>query len=892
MNIQDVLQRRGYPIRQHLEEEGWGWRKLTVVDLDHVQSDALKYYGVPGLRKLLDEQFYRPPWGLFTFPSLHIEQPLRRIVDATLTWDAVDRVVVASIVAPADHTPLWAWAHEIAAEIHLRAGVKLPIFDARKVDIDLVNRSNVILLGGSHENALAMKLALKHRTFFADATVPGDDGWLVTTHCGLNRFQHLIMQACSGESTRNDATTCLLDAIVISESSATLRHTHRVVPGKVMAQHFPSYETFVASLPARMTQTADRSIGDDTDPASVSRVLALGLDSGGLAKNLHNGAYLDVTLEVARHYQLSSDHRSLSLFRELLFRLTEYYLLTPGGASYPSDLDFRLGPLILYYARFEHDPIFDDEDRLILCNMLLSCTRAAHEYARKVWPISPTDRSRHNHPTFKALTLLYAADYFSRFDLPFTKDWLAYSDAVMDCDVWTRSKMNENGRLYEPFVYEHAACHALFTGRGLGAFSPGVLENITRRQITTTDNFLRGVDYGDTMLSMTHADSMTAALMATDETPSPIRDACRWFVAEGFARKPAYLPLAFRDFPGIRTASDAASPISDQWEFEPLDPDFLRKVSPQFPSEFAFDKLALRTGWRDEDQYILIEGVGEKVAHAHHEAGGIVRLNHLSRHWAVSNGYGRRAGITDAIKAFSSREIGPEDHNMLVLRRGEEVVRDLPMAAMLGHGNAGAFRHATTALLGYAGVNWFRTIIVLLNQYVLVLDRINVVDDGLAQAHIEWNLLGEPADLPHGCRLNQHSVFMDVSSPSGWRCERTISDQSACWKRELGSGAYPYASFPLTKLRFHLPNRSAGTAAANGTLLHAHHSQPSHEMSQPEPGVLEITGNHATASGSHELSAGVRLTTNSGRAQVRFELQPALPASLSMYGASRTRSGR
>jgi len=43
-------------------------------------------------------------------------------------------------------------------------------------------------------------------------------------------------------------------------------------------------------------------------------------------------------------------------------------------------------------------------------------------------------------------------------------------------------------------------------------------------------------------------------------------------------------------------------------------------------------------------------------------------------------------GVTNAGQAFSSRMLGPEDHNMLVLRREGEIVHDLPMCAMLRRG--------------------------------------------------------------------------------------------------------------------------------------------------------------------------------------------------------------
>jgi len=70
MSLHEVLQRRGYPFRQHLEEEGWTRRKLTVVDLDDAQRVALEREGVRGLREVMEEQ------GLWSFPAVDIENPL------------------------------------------------------------------------------------------------------------------------------------------------------------------------------------------------------------------------------------------------------------------------------------------------------------------------------------------------------------------------------------------------------------------------------------------------------------------------------------------------------------------------------------------------------------------------------------------------------------------------------------------------------------------------------------------------------------------------------------------------------------------------------------------------------------------------------------------------
>jgi hypothetical protein len=493
------------------------------------------------------------------------------------------------------------------------------------------------------------------------------------------------------------------EALAATDDGLRLRYVHRLQPGAVMATHFPSWETFTAGLPRRIIQLQGQTVEVPGDIKALSEVLAVGFISGGVEKGIYNVAPVDIANDCARYYQLSADPRALQLFRELLFRLTDYYLKTPGGACYPADLDFRFGLLLLNYAGLEHLPEFDEDDRLILVNLLLACARAIHEYATKMWPMKPGDHSRHNHPTFKALSLMYAADYYRRFKLPYVKDWLAYTESVFNCDLWTRCKQRENSRSYEPFVFDHAAAYALFTGRGLEMFSPGCYERMTERQIATTDNFFRPVDYGDTGIDLQPADSGSARLLATRED-----GLFRWFAAESFSRKPVY-SSSFATIPGLRMGPSAMLPPTGNWECMPMDSAFRDEVAPGFPAEVAFDKLAFRTGWGDEDQYLLLEGVGGKVGHSHHEANGIVRLNHLGRHWVVSNGYGRRVGIMSATKGFSSRELGPEDHNMLVLRRGGEIARNLTLNAWLQQGREGRLLYATGAQLGYGGVNWFRT---------------------------------------------------------------------------------------------------------------------------------------------------------------------------------------
>lgn len=869
MDLHEVLKKRGYEFRQHIEEEGWGWRKPTVIDLDMIQQDALKWGGVPGLQKAVDEQLYRPAWGLFTFPSLDIQEPLPRNPNLLLARNGIS---TASIIAPMTNPGLWELAFKFADMLKIRHGIELPILDELEASPELLEKQHLIIFGGSHQNRLALDFALRYRTFFIDASVPGDDGWGVTTHCGIHTSGNNIIQLTAPDAHQATVLQLLNDGVCARGSELILHHIHRISPGKVMSSHFPSWESFTAGLVKRISQLEGRPVEIPTDIKMFSELLGLGLDSGGKEKNLYNVAPVDIAIDCARYYQLSADRRSLELFRELLFRLADYYLKTPGGASYPSDLDFRLGLLILHYARLEHDMLFDEEDRLILANLFLSCTRSIHEYAMKMWPMKPGVHKRHNHPTFKALSLLYGASYFSRFKLPYVKDWLSYTESVFKCNLWNRSKQGENSRSYEPFVFEHAASYAFFTGCDLSLFKKGCFEKMTERQIAATDNFMRPVDYGDTGIEMKPAGSVSARFLAARQD-----GLFRWFAGAGFARTPVYMENTVIDYPGLRIGQSLNPPMMGDWELMPMDPVFLAETSSAFPRKYAFDKLAFRTGWEDDDHYLLLEGVGGKVGHSHNESNGIVRLNHLGRHWIVSNGYGRRVGVTNVSKGFSSRELGPPDHNMLVLQRTGESVRELPMGALLQHGQKGQLLCSTSALLGYGGVNWFRTLIILAGKYVLAIDRIQILQPGLEKAHVEWNCLGHAYAQKNGFRLEQKGVFMDLTSASGWHAEQTVADQSACWKRVLEDGSYPYADFPLTKLVFTLPDIGAGQAHCLATLLAATSSpDPQYVISQPESGRIIIEGTHENEN-LKIRNKDLKVSVNQEKCEVRFNATPEIP---------------
>ncbi len=803
-----ILRERGYAIRQHLPEEVWTRRKRTVVDLDDHQRALLEAKGPEALTASLKAE------GSWTFPAFDIDAPLPRATGIDL---ARGGRVAACVVVPQEDPELLGIAAELVSEVSRHCGVELPVKSDQRVNPEAFGEQPLILVGGSDRNRLSLALALRYQTGFVDAAIPGDDGWVVTTHLGLAVSGAGVAQISAGPKGQHAAIDRFMASIVQQGESVRLRPVHDIHPGPRLRAHLKTWEDFVNQLLARVSTVLPKpSPTAPEDPSDLADLLAFGLKVGGPEAVRRNEAPIDMLVTLARYYQLSGDQRSVQLFRELLLRLADYYLKTPGGTCYPTALEFRLGNVISRFSCLEHHPVFTDADRLLLANLLLACSRTAYDYTVRVWPLHPEEATPHNHQTFPARTLTCAADYFSRFGVPDVDAWRQLAEQTFSGDLWKRKKLRENANHYEALVYEHAVSFRGLVGAGLTPEERDTMQAVVERQIVSTDNFLRSVDFGDTGVRMSPRDRLELAGALAAETADA---GVRWFVSQGFDRQPDYLGSPLDVLPGLQRPVEGRPPPSGSWELAPLEPEFLREHDPSFPRELAFDKLALRTGWGDSDHFIFLDGVGNKaISHSHCEANAVVRLNHRGRHWVVSNGYGNRPAVTDASDLFSTRERGPVDHNVLVLHREGAMVRDMPpFAGLLDLGQRGRLLWSSSALWDYGGTDWVRTLVVLAGTFVLVVDRVRVIEPGLDSAHIEWNCLGEAEPTEAGCRLAQNGVHMHVaSSPAPPSLE--VADQSESWRQVLDSGAYPHASFPLRKLVFQVPRLEPGDISCLATL--------------------------------------------------------------------------
>ena len=204
MSLSKTLERRGYAFRQHLEEIGWTRRKLTAVDLDDAHRAALAQGGIEGLQKALAAQ------GSWTFPATDIAQPLP--VRADLIVSEAGRPA-ATVVAPAAEGASRRMARALVEAVQGRFGIALDLRDGDRAGLELLRTGHVVLFGGSHESRFGMDLALRYQTGFVDATTPGEGGWAVTTHAGLNGDGHNVLQIAASPAQAREAMACALERV-------------------------------------------------------------------------------------------------------------------------------------------------------------------------------------------------------------------------------------------------------------------------------------------------------------------------------------------------------------------------------------------------------------------------------------------------------------------------------------------------------------------------------------------------------------------------------------------------------------------------------------------------------------------------------------------------------
>jgi hypothetical protein len=408
----------------------------------------------------------------------------------------------------------------------------------------------------------------------------------------------------------------------------------------------------------------------------------------------------------------------------------------------------------------------------------------------------------------------------------------------------------------------------------------GAIRKTAKAATMAVDNFGYSVDYGDSgscitggigivpfldMVGCACEDSSIASfsLSMLDSIKNPVQ---------------GLLPHPGWGMTGIRRRGRRKACASSAWLRLELDDHVRQRVNPVFPAIYAADKIAFMSARNKAAQFLLFEP-HSCDKHCHVDMNSVIRYNHLGRIWLVDNGYGKPCGVKNALKAFSSRQTGPEDHNLVIFRDASgNPIKPPPFCAITAQANiAKKIFILQSALCGIGkGSDWLRSVIVYKDRFMLVIDQVLAGKD-LSSIECQWNCLGNDSLKKERWTLEQEKVWMHCffKSPG-----KAIGDSYNCesWHKELSAGIYNFAKPPVKKLKERVDKPNPGERYVFVNLFAASKERKSPYSLQKKEGLVCVRGVGARV---QETKVGnLKISSFRKTMRIEFPLEWKLPEGL------------
>ena len=863
--LEPLYRGHGFQLRKHTGEfPQWTARLPTIVDLDDDERRILERDGEQALSDHLQAQ------GMFAVPALDIRAlaPLHLATELCEGGMSFTRVLVGEGGAMCER------AGAICEMVGTLGGQPPEVRAAEDFDLLDLSASHAIVLGGAHENPAAALLA-DRGWLDGDLHSPGPGGWMVRTTHNIAGLGHNVIHLCADEDTAEVALDALRTRLALQGRRIVLGPTCEVHPGPEALARLGTWEGWRRRFAEMTFRGRGLPMRDIDDPDEFGAWLSECFDCGGLEGDYYNRWPLFVSAAAGRLFMLTGDRRYLRLFRRIMLGNIDYHCNFPGGASYIGDYDFAVHEQLLIWDLLEDQDVFSDEERLIIANFLLASARMAAGHQRTSHP-APEGHLRHNHETFAGLSVFMGGRYFGDYyDLPEADEWLAIGERMFTGPIENRVKHREDANLYQWLVPHHKLVYDLRSGLDTYAEN-GVLEGIAHQIVATTDNLGWPSDFGDAGRQRQAGASVGLLLQAAAGRlgsaelqwwAEKIQDA----IPESAPRQP---PVGGVDLLGAARVRPRPPAPPATVEVLALEKHLREMAAPQFPRHLAFDKVALRDGYGPDGRYLLLDGYSVG-SHYHYDQNAIIRYTAAGRLWLVDNGYGKISGVTGAGAAYSGRQLGPQDHNtLLVIGEDGEPALPPPFCALLTAETDGPLSLVQSALVGYAGVDWLRSIVWLAGVGALVVDQVTALE-APRELRCQLNMLGE-VDVADGrLRCEQEGAVMHLHfDPEA--CVAMGAYSNASWDEEFEQGNYPFAAPPVKKLeRVACP--AAGESLRFVTLIEAARSGDARLALDASAEALTVTGE--LSAGEATLSgAGLTARLASGRLAVALTSPWPVPA--------------
>jgi len=201
------------------------------------------------------------------------------------------------------------------------------------------------------------------------------------------------------------------------------------------------------------------------------------------------------------------------------------------------------------------------------------------------------------------------------------------------------------------------------------------------------------------------------------------------------------------------------------------------------PLREAFDKLTLRGGFGEEDEYLLLDGIST-FAHGHEDGNSIERLTWKGRMWLAETDYIWKR---------------PRHHSSVVsICNGES--RAMPsLAARKWTEDFGETAFTRTRVPDYNGVNWTRDLFWLKGQYILVADSLELNEDADYDLRCLWRTLGDVRPEGDDLTVEQEGVFFRIRNADD--SDKVLETEEPRVAGQDPYSGYDYADGPIRIFR-------------------------------------------------------------------------------------------
>lgn len=674
--------------------------------------------------------------------AIRIKQERALLMETALVSNGA---AVAAIV-PADGEPWTSAAAKLKSAIAAKTGVTLPIVPPAKVaDAEWASR-HLIVIGNLLNNPIFARL---YHNYFAcaDAAYTGNGGYeLRSIHDPWGNGRNTIALGAQ-DAAGVEAGVARLVTLV----------NGRAMDGELKIGRLMELKRTKKGRRAPLEpKLSAKEIADRKE--AIANIYARPGTERGAAHQ---------TIKFAMLYHRTGDAGWLELYRDAMrqhmhYYATNEYILQEGPRRY--DRDFRDSwayGMVIAWDLVEEAPGWSDEERLKLTNHVLRMVWESNLYQHWDRPASVAawrkfDSVTHNHHTWPGLADLFGGWYFSRhYKLPLAKDWLdialgMFRSCSRSCKPW------EDSAGYQWIPQRHVLMYALASGDRT-FIEQGHAARTGKAALQALDSLGRQPAWGDCG-GFTSVSGMPELLCGLEYATGDgrYRWAIEWlgvdardemeapFWTNVAPKRPddlvgvavTYLPRMHYDLFG-------RSGRSDIWQ------------KPNLPFEDTFDKLTLRGGWAEDDDYLMLDGTAAG-SHGHLDGNCIIAFTASGAQWLVDAEYIRRI---------------PKYHcGVTVLRDGVSAI--MPPSARLDQAvwtnNTARVR---TTMPHYNGITWTRNIEFVPKRHVTVIDELTAEQPGDYSLRCCWRVAGESALDGDTLRAQQREKGFALRNLSGQRQE-------------------------------------------------------------------------------------------------------------------------